>query len=94
MIVDEISMVGCTMLVTMHVPPQKLQSSILQFGGLNVMSMGGFLQFLPIIETPLLSTNIQTTFTFTNSTQKRFIGKSIWEKYICPNNIILTQQMR
>jgi hypothetical protein len=94
MIVDEISMVGCTMLVTMHVPPQKLQSSILQFGGLNIMFMGDFLQFLPIIETPLLSINIQPTFTFTNSTQKKVICKSIWENYICPNNIILTRQMR
>ncbi len=71
MIVNEISMVGCMMFVTMHLKSEKLQSSILQFGGLNIMFMGGFLQFSPIIDTPLLSTNIQPTFTFTNSTQKK-----------------------
>jgi hypothetical protein len=49
MIVDEISMVGCTMLATMHLKLQKLKSSILPFGGLNIMFMGDFLQFPPII---------------------------------------------
>ncbi len=94
MIDDEISMVCCTMLVTMHLTSQKLQSNILQFGGLNIMFMGDFVQFSPIIDTPLLSTNIQPTFTFTNSTKKKVIGKSIWENYIHPNNIILTRQMQ
>jgi hypothetical protein len=30
---------------------------------------------------------------FTNSTQKRIVGKNIWENYSCRNSIILTQQM-
>jgi hypothetical protein len=66
MIVDEISMVGYAMLNTMHLKLQKLKSNILPFGGLNIMFMGDFLQFPPIIDTPLFSTNIQPTFTFTN----------------------------
>jgi hypothetical protein len=66
MIVDEISMVGCMMLATMHLKLQKLKSSILQFGGFNIMLIGDFLQFPFIIDTPLFSTNIQPTFTFTN----------------------------
>jgi hypothetical protein len=57
------------------------------------MFMGDFLQFPPIIDTPLFSTNNQPTFTFTNSTQKKVTSKSIWENYIHSNNIILTQQM-
>ncbi len=39
-----------------------------------------FLQFSPIINTPLFSTNIQPTFTFTNSTQN-FIKKSYVKVY-------------
>jgi hypothetical protein len=66
MIVDEISMVGCMMLATMHLKLQKLKSSILRFGGFNIMFMGDFLQFPFIIDTPLFSTNIQPTFIFTN----------------------------
>jgi hypothetical protein len=93
MIIDEISMVGCTILARMHLKLQKLKSSILPFGRLNIMFMGDFLQFPPIIDTPLFSTNIQPTFMFTNSMQKKVIGKSIWENYICPNSIILTQQI-
>jgi hypothetical protein len=93
MIVNEISMVGCMMLATMHLKSQKIKSSILQFRGLNIMFMEDFLQFSLIIDTSLFSTNIQPTFKFTNLTQKKVIGKSIWENYIRANNIILTQQM-
>jgi hypothetical protein len=42
MIVDEISMVGCTMLVKMHLRLQKLKSSILPFRRTNIMFMGDF----------------------------------------------------
>ncbi len=71
MIVDEISMVGCTMLVKMHLRLQKLKSSILPFRRTNIMFMGDFWQFPPIIDTSLISTNIQPTFTFTNSNTKK-----------------------
>jgi hypothetical protein len=70
MIVDEISMVGCTMLVTMHLKLQKLKSSILAFEGFHIMLMGDFKTFPTIIDTSLFSINIQSTFTFTNSMQK------------------------
>jgi hypothetical protein len=65
MIIDEISMVGCNMLVTMHLKLQKLKYNILPFDGMNIMFMGDFLQFPPIINTPFYSTNIQPTFAFT-----------------------------
>jgi hypothetical protein len=42
MIVDEISMVGYMMLATMHLRLQKLKSSILPFGRINIMFMGDF----------------------------------------------------
>jgi hypothetical protein len=58
MIVDEISMVCCTMFATMHLNLQKLKSSILPFEGFNIMFMGDFLQFPPITDTPLFSTNM------------------------------------
>ncbi len=70
-IVKEISMVGCTMFATMHLKLQKLKSSILPFGGFNIMFMGDFLQFPPIINTSLFSIYIQPTFTFTNSMPKK-----------------------
>jgi hypothetical protein len=40
MIIDEISMVGCMLLATMHLKLQKIKSSILPNGGLNIMFMG------------------------------------------------------
>jgi hypothetical protein len=71
MIVDEISTVGCMMLVTMHLNLQKLKLNILPFGGFHIILMGDFKKIPPIIDTSLFSTNIQSTFTFTNSMQKK-----------------------
>jgi hypothetical protein len=56
--------------------------------------MGDFLQFPPISDTPLYSTNIKPIFTFSKLTQKKVIGKSLWENYIRPNSIILTKKMK
>jgi hypothetical protein len=86
-IVDEISIIVCNMLATMHLKLQKIKSNILPFGG---VFLGDYLQFPPITNTPLYSNNIQPTFAFTKLTQKTIISKSLWENYICPNNIILT----
>jgi len=44
-IIDEISMVGCTLLATIHLKLQKLKSNILPFGGINIMFMGDFYNF-------------------------------------------------
>jgi hypothetical protein len=71
MITNEISIVGCTMLATMHLKLQKLGCNILPFEELNIMFMGYFFQFPPITDTSLFSTNIQPTFMFTNATQKK-----------------------
>jgi hypothetical protein len=61
-------MVGCTLLATIHLKLQKLKSNIL-LGGMNIMFIGKFSQFLPINDTPLYSTNIQLIFTFTKLTK-------------------------
>jgi len=89
MIINEISMVNCNMLVTMHLKLQKLKSKILPFGEINIMFMGDFLQFPPIVNTFLYSKNVQPTFAFT-----KWHKKNHWEDYIHHNNIILTQKMR
>jgi hypothetical protein len=74
-------MVGCTLFATLHLKQHKLKYNILPFGGINIMFMGDFLQFPPINDTPLHSTNIQPIFAFTKSTQKKVIEKSLWKNY-------------
>jgi len=44
-IINEISMVGCTLLATIHLKLQKLKSSILPFTAINIMFMGYFYNF-------------------------------------------------
>jgi len=96
LIIDEVSMVGYTMLTKIHLKLQKLKSSPLQpFGGLSIMFLRVFMQFPPISDTPLYTYNAKPPLTFTKQTQKeKIIGKSLWENYVMPNKIILTQQMQ
>jgi hypothetical protein len=80
------------MFVTLHLKLQKMKFNILPFCGINVMFMEDFLQFSPVIDAPLCSTNIQPTFSLAKLTQKRITRKSIWENYIHHDNVILTKQ--
>jgi hypothetical protein len=52
------------------------------------------MQFPPTNDTPLYTTNIKLTLSFTKQTQKKIIGKSVWENHVMPKTIILTQQMQ
>jgi hypothetical protein len=74
-------MVGCTMLIEIHLKLQTLKSSPLQpFGGLNNMFLGDFMQFPPISDTPFYTSNIKPPLTFTKQTnKKKIIEKSLWE---------------
>ncbi len=66
------------MLTKIHLKLQKLKSSPLQpFGGLNIMFSKVFVQFPPISDTPLYTSNIKPPLAFTKQTQKR---KNHWKK--------------
>jgi hypothetical protein len=56
--------------------------------------MEDFLQFSPIIDRSLCSTNIQPTLSLAKLTKKQIIGKRFQENYIHNDNIILTKQMQ
>jgi hypothetical protein len=64
-------MVGYTLLTTTHFKLQRLEFKILSFGRINITFMGDFLQFPPINDTPLYSTNIQPFLTFKKLTQNK-----------------------
>jgi len=57
------------------------------------MFMGNFMQLPLVNDLPLYSSNIQQMFSFIKQT-KTMLGKSLWDNYMCLNNIILTQQKR
>jgi hypothetical protein len=78
LIIDEVSMVGCTMLTEIHLKLQKLKSSPFQpFGGLNIIFLGDFTKFPPINDTPFYTSNIKPPLTFTKQTNKQ---KNDWKK--------------
>jgi hypothetical protein len=52
------------------------------------------MQFPPINDTPLYTTIIKPTLSFTKQTQKKIIGKSVWENHVMPKKFFLTQQIQ
>jgi len=82
LIIDEVSMVGCNMLVDIHFKLQTLKENIHPFGGLIIIFMVGFLQFAQFNDYPLCFNNIQLVFSFTKQTPKKVIGK-IYGKTLC-----------
>jgi hypothetical protein len=56
------------------------------------MFFGCILQFPPISDAPLYTINIKPISSFTKQTQKKSISKKLWENYVTPNKILLTQQ--
>jgi len=85
-IIDEVSIIGCTLFATIYLQLQKLKYNFVPFRGINIIFMKDFLQFSPITYTPLYSTNIQPNFMFTTN---KLIRKSLWKIYIKLNNSIL-----
>jgi len=84
LIIDEISMVGCTMLTKIHLKLQKLKSSPFKpFGGLNIMFLGKFMQFPPISDTPLYTSNIKPPLIFTKQKHTKIIGKVYGKTMYC-----------
>jgi hypothetical protein len=73
---DEILIVGCILFATIYLKLHKLKYNLLPFRGINIIFMKDFLQFSPIIDTTLYSTNIKPIFMFTKSTIKKSYVKA------------------
>jgi hypothetical protein len=58
------------------------------------MLLGDFIQFPSITYSLLYTRSIIPIFSYTKQTKKQVIGKSIWENFVMPNKLILTEQMR
>ncbi len=56
------------------------------------MFLGCFVQFPPISDVPLYTINIKPISSFTKQTQKKNMGKSLWENYMTPIKSLLTQK--
>jgi len=109
-LIDEISMVGCYMLVRLHriTTIGKHTEPTIPFGGINMILLGDFLQYPPVLDRPLYSNILSQTDTLTNTlntinqTHRRRntterdiqckVGRALWLQV---NKVFfLTEQMR
>ena len=67
-VVDEVSMLGCSKLIELDVTLQKLKKISAPFGGLDVIIVGDFAQLPPLKQTPLIQAMVSSTLLHTPST--------------------------
>ena len=107
-LIDEISMVGCYMLAQIHkmMTLAKHTSPTLPFGGVNMIFLGDFVQYPPVLDRPLYANLLSPNETLANAindkpTRRRMlserdiqcrVGRALWLQV--SKVVFLTQQMR
>jgi hypothetical protein len=57
------------------------------------MFLKDFIQFPPVIDSPLYTQSVKPVFSYTKRIKKQVIGKSIWENFVMANKLVLIEQM-
>ncbi len=77
LVIDEISMIGCKLMLRIHEALCEAKENTKPFGGINVICAGDFVQLPPVGDTHLYS-HIHSTKVATPSGQKDVFGKLLW----------------
>ena len=93
LLVDEVSMLGCNMMVDIHEALIKATGSTEPFGGINVIFAGDFAQLPPVGDTKLYThLSYAKLHMDTPSGQKTVFGKLLWRSV--DTVVLLDEQMR
>lgn len=91
--VDEVSTIGCSLLVDVHNALVSATGSTDLFGGMSVIFAGDFSQLPPVLDTKLYThLNHKKLRADTRAGQKMMFGKLLWHSI--GTVVILTEQMR
>jgi hypothetical protein len=99
LILDEVSMLGCSKLVKISKALQKVKGNMLPFGGLYVLFTGDFHQLPPVRDTALYhETTISDITASTSKTQQKLLenrrqGFLLWQG-ITERTVLLTEHYR
>ena len=89
LVIDEVSMIGCKLLLSIHEALCEAKENIKPFGGIDIIFAGDFAQLPPIGDTRLYS-HINSRKAATNSGQKEVFGKLLW---LSVNKVVLLHQL-
>jgi len=90
LIVDEVSMIGCRLMLKIHEALCEAKENSELFGGINIIFVGDFAQLPPVGDTKLYSHLKKETIGTTNG-QKSVFGKLLWlsvDKVIILNELV------
>lgn len=93
LLIDEVSMIGCSMMVDIHDALVAATGCVDPFGGINVIFAGDFAQLPPVGDTKLYThLNYRKLRIDTPSGQKTVLGKLLWHSI--DTVVLLSEQMR
>ena len=81
-VVDEVSMLGCSKLIELDVTLQKLKNISAPFGGLDVIIVGDFVQLPPWKQTPLIQAMVSSTLLHTPSTKLSMKTAALFSRFV------------
>ena len=81
-VVDEVSMLGCSKLIELDVTLQKLKKISAPFGGLDVIIVGDFVQLPPWKQTPLIQAMVSSTLLHTPSTKLSMKTAALFSRFV------------
>jgi ATP-dependent exoDNAse (exonuclease V) alpha subunit len=88
LIIDEVSMIGCRLLLEIHEALCEAKESSLPFGGIHIIFVGDFAQLPPVGDTKLYS-HLQKERVATQNGQKNVFGKLLSvDKVIILNELV------
>ncbi len=90
LIIDEVSMIGCKLLLEIHEALCEAKENLEPFGGIHVIFVGDFAQLPPVGDTKLYS-HIKKEQIATPNGQKKVFGKLLWlsiDKVIILNELV------
>ena len=89
LIIDEVSMVGCQLMLKIHEALCEAKETTKLFGGINIIFVGDFAQLPPVGDTKLYS-HIETEKVGTTKGQKNVFGKLLW---LSVNRVIILTEL-
>jgi hypothetical protein len=89
--IDEVSMVGCSLLNEISNALMDAKQNSLPFGGINIIFAGDFAQLPPVQDPPLYRLFDTTTMSATQRSQDVLAGKLLW---LTVNTVVILTEVR
>ena len=81
-VIDEVSMLGCSKLIELDVTLQKLKKNSAPFGGLDMIIVGDYAQLPPVKQTSLIESMVRSTLLHTPTNEMTMKTAALFSRFV------------